>query len=421
MRNIFLFARREFLERVRTKAFIFTTIFFPVMMLGFTVVPTLLMYKGTSAKTVEVVTSTPTVAAAIKQNMEDISKADKNNTQFVVRTATATSDKDKDSFLSRITDNKSATDRLDGLLWATDDAVAGNRVFYYAATASDFKTNSDVERAVNRTLQTARLQAHGVPTSEVDGLLKRVDMEVHGVDRGKAKAAEGMASFFTPFILMFMMYLTMLIYGMAVMRSVLEEKTSKIFEVMLSTATATDLMAGKVLGVGAVGLVQIGIWAAAGLLSRVFFGATTGSILNFQPLQFVYFAIFFIIGYILYSSLFAAVGAMVNSEQEAQQLQTWVMLPLIACMVFLTKIISDPNGPIAFWASMFPLTSPLLMYVRIVIQQPPFLTQILPSIALAVATEIGLLWACARIYRVGILMYGKRPTLPEIVKWVKYA
>ncbi len=179
-------------------------------------------------------------------------------------------------------------------------------------------------------------------------------------------------------------------------------------------------MAGKVLGVGAVGLAQIGIWATAALL---FSGGALGaasSMLKFSPMQFVYFGVFFVLGYLIYSALFAAVGAMVNSEQEAQQLQTFVMLPLILCMVFITKVITDPNGSIAFWASMFPLTSPLLMYVRIIVQQPP-MWQIALSIAIAVVSVYVLLALCSRIYRVGILMYGKRPTLPEIIKWIKYA
>jgi len=420
MRNIFLFARKEFLERVRTKSFLFTTIFFPLMMLGFTLVPTIMMNKSSGPKNVVVITSSAALGDGIKQNLLNISSSSKEATRFQVKTSTDASEASRSALLKRITDDKHVADRLDGIIWATDDAVSSGKAAYYASTGSDFNTQADVERSINRAVQTQRLQAHGVPAQDVESLLKRSDLEVHPVSKGEAKEAAGMEAFFTPFILMFMMYLTMLIYGMAVMRSVLEEKTSKIFEVMLSTATPTDLMAGKVLGVGAVGALQIGIWAIAGLVFSAPAIGAASSMLKFHPLQFVYFGLFFVLGYLIYSSLFAAVGAMVNSEQEAQQLQTWVMLPLILCMVFLTKIISDPSGPISFWASMFPFTAPLLMYVRIVVQQPPA-WQIALSVALSVCTIVALLWICGRIYRVGILMYGKRPTLPEIIKWVKYA
>ncbi len=164
-----------------------------------------------------------------------------------------------------------------------------------------------------------------------------------------------MEVFFTPFALMFFLYFTVLIYGMAVMRSVVEEKNSKIFEVLLSSATSKQLMAGKVLGVGMVGLAQILIWAVAGMFFSGPAIAGAGKMLKFTPAQFAYFGLFFVLAFLLYSALFAAVGAMVNSDQEAQQLQTFVMLPLILCMVFITKVIADPNGAISFWASLFPL------------------------------------------------------------------
>jgi ABC-2 type transport system permease protein len=130
--------------------------------------------------------------------------------------------------------------------------------------------------------------------------------------------------------------------------------------------------------------------------------------------------IFFLLGYLLYSTMYAAVGAMVNSEEEAQQLQWPVMMPLILCSVFASAIIRDPNTPLAFWSSIFPLTAPILMFVRIAVQTPPT-WQIVLSIVLQILAIWGMVWVCARIYRIGILMYGKRPTLPEIMKWIKYA
>ncbi|MEO8724553.1 MAG: ABC transporter permease [Acidobacteriaceae bacterium] len=420
MHNVFLFARREFLERIRTKSFIITTILFPAMMLGFTILPSMMMNNSTGPKRIEVVAGSAGFADQIKSNLNGLSVRSKDATQYSITTSTDTSGANRNALLQRITDNKKTPEALDGVVWASDDAVAAGKPVLYGVTASDFKTQEEIDRSINRALQLRRLTEKGISASDAEALMKGVDLETHQVSGGRAKAAAGMEAFFTPFILMFMMYFSMLIYGMAVMRSVVEEKSSRIFEVLLSSATSKQLMAGKVLGVGAVGLAQIGIWATAALL---FSGGALGaasSMLKFSPMQFFAFGVFFVLGYLIYSALFAAVGAMVNSEQEAQQLQTFVMLPLILCMVFITKVITDPNGSIAFWASMFPLTSPLLMYVRIIVQQPP-MWQIALSIAIAVVSVYVLLALCSRIYRVGILMYGKRPTLPEIIKWIKYA
>jgi ABC-2 type transport system permease protein len=195
-----------------------------------------------------------------------------------------------------------------------------------------------------------------------------------------------------------------------------------VMEVMLSTARSSELMAGKILGVAAVGLTQIGIWAAmvifpsaGGLLAGM--SAIKGIL---SPGLLVYFAVFFLLGFALYSTLCAAVGAMVNSEQEAQQLQFVVMLPMIVAVIILVNVFQYPSSPMAVWASMFPLTAPLIMFMRVALQSPP-IWQIALSIILMIATVFGLVWACGRIYRVGILMYGKKPTLPELMKWIRYA
>jgi ABC-2 type transport system permease protein len=220
------------------------------------------------------------------------------------------------------------------------------------------------------------------------------------------------------------MYMTVLLYGINVMRSILEEKTSRIMEVMLSTASAKDLMAGKILGVGAVGLTQVGIWVAvAGVMSAGTIIAAASQIKGLiSPSLLIYFGVYFLLGYVLYSTLCAAVGSMVNSEQEAQQMQFLVMMPMILAVIFIANIFQHPNSPIAIFGSLFPFTSPLVMFSRISMQQgqvPPW--QIGLSIALMLATIYGMVWLCGRIYRVGILMYGKKPNLPEIMKWIKYA
>jgi len=218
------------------------------------------------------------------------------------------------------------------------------------------------------------------------------------------------------------LYVTVLLYGVNVMRSILEEKTSRIMEVMLSTASAKELMAGKILGVGAVGLTQVAIWAGTALVFSAGPLAAGAALLKgvLSIKLLIFFALYFLLGYVLYSTLCAAVGSMVNSEQEAQQLQFLIMMPMILSVIMIMQIFQHPNSPLAFWGSLFPFTAPLVMFTRIAMQEPP-MWQIGLSIVLMVATIYGMIWLCGRIYRVGILMYGKKPTLPEIVKWIKYA
>lgn len=230
-------------------------------------------------------------------------------------------------------------------------------------------------------------------------------------------------SFFLPLTLMMMIYMTVIIYGVAVMRSVIEEKTSRVVEVLLSSVSSMELMAGKILGVGAVGLTQVLIWAS--------FGAVIGSPMimaaksmmkdvHLPVAVIIAFPVFFVLGYLLYSTMYAAVGAMVNSDEEAQQMQWPVLAPLVSCAVFASMVIRTPNSPFAQALSIFPLTSPIIMFVRITVATPPT-WQIALSVGLLIATIYGMVALCSRIYRVGILMYGKRPTLPEILKWIKYA
>ena len=207
---------------------------------------------------------------------------------------------------------------------------------------------------------------------------------------------------------------------MNVARSIIEEKNSRIFEVLLATIRPEEMMAGKILGVGSVGLTQIGIWIVAGALLAKYLLIGTGISLSITVTQIIFFVVYFLLGYILYSSVAAALGAMAGSEQELQQMNIFLMLPLIACSVVIFRIITDSDSVIAKAFSFFPFCTPLIMYVRIAVHQPPT-WQIALSIAEMLVTIYAILWFASRIYRVGILMYGKKPNLPEILRWLKYS
>ena len=218
------------------------------------------------------------------------------------------------------------------------------------------------------------------------------------------------------------MYMVIMLYGMNTARSIIEEKTSRVFEVLLATIKPEELLAGKILGVGAVGLTQVGIWMTAALVlsgSGLAAGLSTGHHL-ISASQIAFFIIYFLFGFLLYSSIAAALGAMTNSEQELQQLNMFLVIPLAFCMVMIFSIIKAPNSTMARVVSLIPFCSPLLMNFRISLTQVPA-WEIGLSFVLMTATILAILWVSSRIYRVGILMYGKKPNLPEIMRWLKYS
>jgi ABC-2 type transport system permease protein len=247
----------------------------------------------------------------------------------------------------------------------------------------------------------------------------RLDMRnVHGErERGQ--------TFFLSLGLLIIIYTTILVYGVMVMRGVLEEKQSRIIEVLLSSVRPFDLMLGKLIGIGMVGLTQYLIWAFFGLLIGVIaalpaISANWSSIPRIPVAQIIFFVVFFVLGYFLYATLYAMVGAIVSSEEDGQQVQLPVTMTLVIPMLMLSMVMRNPNGTVSTILSMIPIFSPVLMFLRIGLQMPPW-WQIALSIALLIMTILGLVWVAAKIYRVGVLMYGKRPTLPELAKWLRYS
>ena len=256
--------------------------------------------------------------------------------------------------------------------------------------------------------------------ADVESLLKPIVVKTVRPEKGR-KGASSTEIFITAFAMVVLLYAVVMIYGMAVMRSVIEEKNTRILEVLLSSVTSKELLAGKILGVGAVGLTQILVWVTcASLFSAPGMSLISRSDVHLPMMSMLAFAIFFLLGYLLYSAMYAAIGSMVNTDQEAQQMQWPAMIPIILAVFLMNAVIQHPNAPLSFWLSMVPFFAPILMLVRILIEPPP-LWQIGLSIALMVVTIYALLNIASRIYRVGILMYGKRPTLPELRRWLKYA
>ena len=429
MHNIYLFARREYLETVRKKSFIVMTILLPAMMFGFTVLPSMIASKKSGeVQKVVIATADAQFGNALRDQFENLPAEDDKNTKrrsrndsstrsFDVQIDTNVTPQEEEALTQKVNSHE-----LDGYLWAPPDALAQRKLSYRSRNSGDLDTVGTLSGAARRALIHQSLSKHGASSQEIDDVLKPVDVDAKKIENGKVTQSGGIGTFFTVILLMVLLYVTILMYSMSVMRTVLEEKNSRIFEVLLSAATPKELMAGKILGAAAVGLTQILIWTlvATPFAAQAIMIGGEQFHLNLGIVNMIFFAVFFVLGFVLYSALAAALGASVNSEQEAQQFQFFIMMPMIVSVIFMTPVILQPHSTMATVLSLIPFCTPLLMYIRILVETPP-VWQIALSLVLLLGTIYAMLAICSRIYRVGILMYGKRPTLPEIMKWLKYA
>ncbi len=435
MRNMLLIARREYLERIRTKAFLIMTILIPAIMGGSLVLPALFIKKSQDKlKHLVVVASDQRtgnyMAEQINQQREvegrEKQQAEKPQARpsgglpgagrWTIDVDTNTSESNRAALSDKV-----KLKLLDGVIWATAENLSARKVPFITRDVSSFEENMQVQRSITRALQRDALEARGFSDAEIENLQKSIDLNPESPSGVQVKSIE--STIFTSIFPLMVLYMSVLLYGINVMNAVLEEKSSRVMEVVLSSVEPKYLMAGKLLGVGAVGLTQIFIWAAIG--ASVSGSAIMGSGVDLKKIvggrELAFFVVFYLLGYLLYSAMYAAVGAMCNSQQEAQQLSQLVTMPLVIPLFLIGYIIQYPGAPLSVAASLFPLTSPLMMYARIASVQPPGWKEIALSIALLAVTIYGVVLLCAKIYRVGILMYGKKPTLPEIVKWIKYA
>jgi len=432
MRNLWLIIKREYLERVRTRSFLILTLLLPGIMTLVMILPVKLATMGQKAQHLVLVTSTPQFGEMVRQRFlspstdtdvddeatpETSSPKQPSEPEYTIDVDANPTEAERAALRDKV-----SSQAIDGFLWLSDDAIASGKVTWTSRNMAYFSEKSRLSGTLNRVIQSERLSKNGLSADEVDKLLKPIKIEGVRMERGREAKGSGTGKFLEVVIMVMLLYMAVLFYGISVMRSVLEEKNSRILEVLLSSASSTQLMAGKLLGVGAVGLTQILVWAGMAVAFAVPAMAMRPSFRELQiPLGvLVAFAAFFLLGYLLYSTMYAAVGAITTTEQEGQQLQFLIIVPLVISVFMLAPVVRNPDAPAMVWMSMVPFFAPVVMYARIVVQTPP-LWQIALSLVLLIATIAGLLVMCARIYRIGILIYGKRPNLPEILKWLKYA
>lgn len=429
MRNTWIVLKREYLERVRTRTFLVLTLLAPAIMTALMILPAKLATMGHTSEHIVLVVSSQQLGEDIRQQLlsdplvADESEGEENSAnpkpeeQYAIDVDTNTTDAERATLRAKM-DSRA----IDSFLWLTDDAIGAHKVDWNSRELASLREKAWLGDAVTRVVTEQQLSKQGVSSQQTAELLKPVKIESVHVEHGRETKSSGMSRALEIVVMVMLIYVAVLLYGISVMRSVLEEKTSRIIEILLSSASPTELMTGKILGVGAVGLTQIIVWTVmAGVIALPSLAAQPNfSGLQLSPLVMVSFVLYFLLGYLLYSTMYATIGAITTTEQEGQQLQFLIVIPLVLSVFMLMPVIQAPDSAVAVWCSMIPFFAPIVMYSRIVVQTPP-VWQIGLSLLVMVGTIAGLVVLCGRIYRVGVLIYGKRATLPEIMKWLKYA
>ncbi len=415
MRNVLLVARREYLEQIRVRAFRVSTILVPAL---FALVIGIAYLSGRgSGVGKHVIIAAPSRDIANDIRAQVIQDKDAKMTVDIVAPAGVA---DRAALVSRV-----QSKAVDGLLWIETSASGATTATYSSQSSGDIVVTGRLSSALNHALALERITARGMNPAEADALLKDVSVATLQVDKnGKEVKSSGFGSYIKGYIMALLLSMTTMIYGMNVARSVIQEKTSRIFEVMLAIAKPSDMLAGKLIGVGAVGLSQIAIWVVVGGAIAAYPAAMatiSGSLsIHVSWVEGILFPVYFILGYLLYASLFAGLAATCETEQELQMYTPLAALPVWLSFSLIWLVINDPNSVWSIGASLFPATAPIIMMLRLGSQTPPA-WQFAASIGIMVLSILVVLWFSSRLYRVGILMYGKRATLPELLRWLRYS
>ena len=417
--KVWLIAKREYVERVRTRSFLLSTFATPILMGLFLIMPAVV--NESTARNMMRDNERPArvVFASDNRPLAELARGElmrEHGTAYEASVVSPASSAERKQL-----DEKLNASEIEGYVWIDGPALASRHVVFTTRRMGDFILRGRLGDALSYAFAAQRMVNQGTSAVDIAATLQPVDLTA--VRAGNSSAVfNAVRGAIVVFVMMFVMLFSLLSYGVMVMRSVMEEKSSRITEVLMCAASAQELMSGKILGTGSVGLTQIGVWFAMAAIgaSRSLYLRTTMTVLDVGPILIVYFLAFYVMGYLLYSAIFAGVGAIFNSIDEAQQWNFVVILPLIAAAAMILPVATASDAPMAVAGSMFPFCSPILMFERLAVHDPP-LWQTALSLLLLIVTIVGAMIVSARIYRTGILMYGKRPTLREVSRWMLHA
>ncbi|CAN5494638.1 ABC transporter permease [soil metagenome] len=448
MKKFLAVVKHEYKKVVLKWSFLIATLLFPVLAAAFAVVPALIFSIKGEATRIIIVDQTGKIAPRIRENLSREKSAEKTEQaqKDSLKDLTAPSDEKMKrtteqlgaSFnfveyaaeekpieqIKRELNGKIITKEIDAYLIIPQNYDTPKEPFeFFSRKAGDVIANSNLRNAINSAVRSQRLADANISEDKLKNLSQNVDLTVKTVsEKGNEKDSEGI--FAASFIFGLMIYITLLIYGQQILAAVVEEKETRIAEILFSSAKPFELMMGKLVGVGLAGLTQLAIWVTSALvlvgigLAQMSAAGMNISIPDITPLTVVYFFIFFLLGFFIYATIYALIGSMVTTVQEGSQFAMFPVMFLVIGFYLSFAVIRDPNSSVSFWVSIAPFLAPITMPVRIIAETPPF-WQIALSVLLNGAAIAFLVWIAARVYRVGMLMYGKRATIPEVWKWIR--
>ncbi len=448
MHRFLAVVRHEYRKVVLRWSFLVGTLMLPLLAAGFTVVPAIIFSIKGEPTRIAIVDRSGKIEPRLRQNLSAEKVAERarraaldsvsNISTSQQEQLQRTSQQFGENFAFRHFDPGSlppaevrsqltamvAAGDIDAFLIVPENYGDPAAVYEFRSRkAGDIITNDSFRDALNAAVRSQRLADAEISEARLDELSRSVTLNARGIDeRGEEKDSTGV--WIASFVIGLMIYITLAIYGQAIMGAVVEEKETRIAEILFSSARPFELMLGKLVGVGLAGLTQLAIWVATAAVLVGFialqpeFAALSGSIPAISPLMVLYFLIFFLLGFFIYASIFALIGSVVTSVQEGGQFAFPPIMLLLIGFYLSFAVIRDPSSTLSFWASIAPFFAPITMPVRILAETPPF-WQIALAIFVNAAAIAALVWLASRVYRVGMLMYGKRATLPEIWKWIR--
>lgn len=429
--NTWVILQREYLNRVKKKSFLVLTILMPLLFVALMFAPALLSNVGKQSKTYLVVDETGAYAASFNDAVKD-------RYVFVADTAVAF-----DSLRA---------EACNGVIYISASGLDGNRQkadFFYMTSEPSMDQLSGISSKMTSSLRQKIMQEVGGMSQEIYTLVNEAEVEIGAKNMETGEQTYSEVKTVLGYLFGFLIYLFIFMFGGMIMSGVIEEKTNRIVEVLISSVRPMQLLTGKIVGISLVGLTQLLIWGVLTFL-LVFVGglafgggidaeslASAQQMASGAPIEmdamgkvmdmihsvnlsrlFLIFIAYFIGGYLLYAAMFAAVGAAVENENDTNQFMLPITVPLILSIIVSVNILNDPNGPVAFWFSMIPFTSPIAMMIRVPFGVPGW--ELALSLGLLVLGCIGTTYLAAKIYRVGILMYGKKTSYKELWKWLRY-
>lgn len=413
--------KREYMERVRLKSFLIATFFGPVLMAALLILPAWLATK-----------------TKISSDVANVLVLDLSGTDLGQRVATQLARNGGSPEVRAIAPSELAAaeslataevvaKRREGYLIVSQETVSGERAQYSGRNASTIPDMRFVEDAIEQSVRNSRFEAAGLDGPRVQAMSEvRLALGTTRLsERGRGSA--GRENVVLAYAVALLLYMSIVLYGQSILVSVIEEKTERVAEVVVSAVSPSQLLAGKVLGVGAVGLTQQLIWVASGVLLVRFqgpimqamgLGAAPTTLPGLSLVTAAVFLLFFLLGFIFFTTMFAAAGSMVSSTQDAQQVATPLTLLIVPSILLLAPVLMDPGGTLAIAVSLIPFTAPILMPVRMSLTSVPWI-EVAASVGLMLVACLAAIWLAARIYRVGVLMYGKKPSMAELMRWIR--